>query len=109
MAMVLHISVEDGEWFASGVPYQEGVVYADIIEVHPADLPALCDALDMVPRRALEIVAERCNMLETGLTKLDDYLRENGLDRSRSYPTLIRQIMAWALAEGQRPTKGDAD
>lgn len=51
----LVISHEDGQWYASGVPYEEGTIRAGTISIHPADLPALCEALGLVPRRALEI------------------------------------------------------
>lgn len=89
--MTLSISFEDGQWYASGVPYEEGTVRAHRLEVHSGDLPALCVALDLVPERALEIVAARCSMMETGLTK------GRGL----------RQIMADALDEAAKEARND--
>jgi hypothetical protein len=51
----LLISHEGGQWYASGMPYEEDTIRAGTISIYPDDLPALCEALGLVPRRALEI------------------------------------------------------
>jgi hypothetical protein len=49
----IRLSFEDGEWFVDGTPWEEGVLRDDTLEVRPESLPALCNALRLVPRSAV--------------------------------------------------------
>lgn len=51
----LRVSFEDGKWCASGEPCEDGAVRADTISFNAAHIPVFCEALGLVPRRALEI------------------------------------------------------
>lgn len=80
----LRISFEDGQWYASGEPYEEGAIRAsDISITHPTDLTALCEALGLVPRSLV------VSALETCMADVDDAMK--GVNRS--FTDAITRIM----------------
>jgi hypothetical protein len=88
----LRVSFEDGQWYASGVPYEEGTIRAGTISIHPADLPALCKALGMVPRDEHDRLYRAAHLLAANLGA------ETGSERS------TEDILVWALEQTTEET-----